>query len=88
WQRGRPPFYNYIDAVLLPDVPRDKAYTFRVQKGNIDLGTHPTYPPEDNGSQKVNFLEYNEGYGIRDDTSIGVYARDPETESEHLVAQW
>jgi hypothetical protein len=88
WQRGNAPFYNYIDAVLLPHAPRDKAYTFRVQKGNIDLGIRPTYEAEDNGSQKINFLEYNNGYGIRDDTPIRVYMKDPVTETEHLVAQW
>lgn len=88
WQHGNAPFYNYVDAVFLPNVPRDKPYTFRVQKGDVDLGTRPTYELEDDGSQKVNFTEYNAGYGIRDDTPINIYARDPETDTEHLVARW
>ncbi|KAI0340590.1 fungal immunomodulatory protein [Trametopsis cervina] len=88
WIRGNPPWSNYLDGVVFPNVRQDESYTFRLQKGNVDLGTQPSYAVDEDGSQKVNFLEYNAGYGIRDDTRIQVYARDPRSEGERLVAQW
>lgn len=88
WIRGNPPWSNYVDGVMFPNVRQDGSYTFRLQKGNVDLGTQPSYAVGEDGSQKVNFLEYNAGYGIRDDTRIQVYVSGLGTGGEHLVAQW
>lgn len=72
-------------------LPSDKQYQYRVVKGDTDLGIKSTYPREANGSQRINLLEYNEGYGVRDTEPIKVYAVDPEEEEgnkEILVASW
>ena len=58
--------------------------------GEQDLGIRPTYRRNTDGSQSVNLLEYNRGYGIHSSSSIKVYAEDPDgAEGETvLVAKW
>ncbi|KLO20748.1 kinase-like protein [Schizopora paradoxa] len=89
WKRGNPSIY--IDELTIPLLPSDKQYQYRVVKGDTDLGIKETYPREIGGSQRINLLEYNEGYGIQDTVPIKVYAVDPEEEEgnrETLVASW
>lgn len=86
WGRGSPS--SYIDNVTFPHVLTDKAYKYRVVKGGQDLGVRDSYAVASNGSQKVNFLEYNSGYGIPDSTTIQVYVIDPSTGNQYLIAQW
>ncbi|KAI9155630.1 immunomodulatory [Paramyrothecium foliicola] len=86
WGRGRP--RNYIDSVVFTRVLADKPYHYRVYKGGQDLGVRDAYPIAEDGSQRLNFLEWNSGYGIRDTTTIQVYVVDPDTEYDYLVAQW
>jgi hypothetical protein len=86
WGRGRP--QNYIDNVVFPRVLRDKTYQYRLVKGDQDLGVRDAYAVAPDGSQRLNFLEWNSGYGIRDTTTIKVFAVDPDNGEEYLVAQW
>jgi len=88
WKRGSP--RNYIDVLSIPEPPSDREYQYRVVKGGVDLGIKPTYNRDRDGSQSVNLLEYNRGYGISDRTPIKVYAvgQDGEEKVETLVAQW
>jgi hypothetical protein len=86
WGRGRP--QNYIDNVTFPKVLRDKVYKYRVQKGSQGLGVRAANAVAPDGSQRINFLEWNSGYGIADTTTIKVFAVDPDSGTEHLVAQW
>ncbi len=60
-------------------------------KGDTDLGIKSTYAREANGSQRINLLEYNQGYGVQDTIPIKVFAVDPDEEEgskEILVASW
>nr|7WDM_A Chain A, Immunomodulatory protein [Ganoderma microsporum] len=86
WGRGRPS--SFIDTVTFPTVLTDKAYTYRVVVSGKDLGVRPSYAVESDGSQKINFLEYNSGYGIADTNTIQVYVIDPDTGNNFIVAQW
>lgn len=77
--------------MTIPVLPSDKQYQYRVVKGDTDLGIRPTYTRGVNGSQDVNLLEYNGGYGIHDSVLIKVYAVDPDEEegnNETLIASW
>jgi hypothetical protein len=86
WGRGSPS--SYIDNVTFPRVLNDKEYKYRIVKGDKDLGVREAYSVQSDGSQKVNFLEYNAGYGIEDRTTIKVYAVDPDSGNQYLVARW
>lgn len=87
WTRGSP--HNFIDALTIPQPPTDKEYKYRVTKGDANLGIKTTYAPNADGSQTINLLEYNQGYGITDGVPIEVYAVDPDEEgAEVLVAKW
>ncbi|CAM1507715.1 Fc.00g045630.m01.CDS01 [Cosmosporella sp. VM-42] len=90
WGRGSP--NTYVDNVTFPRVLTDKAYKYRVIKGGWtsgqDLGVRKAYAVESDGSQKVNFLEYNSGCGIADSSIIQVYIVDPDNGNQYLVAQW
>lgn len=86
WTRGRPS--SYIDSVTFPRVFTDKRYTYRVRMGGKDLGVRDPYGVQSDGSQKVNFLEYNSGHGIADKTTICVSVIDPDTCNEYLIAKW
>ncbi|TFK67614.1 kinase-like protein [Pluteus cervinus] len=85
WIRGNPP--SYIDSVTLAHIPDHEGYGYRVAKGDTDLGIRPGYAPEPDGSQRVNLLEYNQGYGIADHIPIKVFAIDPKDSSEMMVAE-
>ncbi|KAI0280321.1 immunomodulatory protein FIP-Fve, partial [Russula brevipes] len=61
WKRGSP--RNYIDVLTIPEPPSDREYQYRVVKGGVDLGIKPTYNRDRDGTQSVNLLEYNRGYG-------------------------
>ena len=56
-------------------------------KGDADLGFRPTYERDPDGSQRVNLLEYNQGYGISDRIRIRVYAED-EVGLTEMIAEW
>jgi len=89
WKRGSPNIY--IDELTIPVLPSDKQYQYRVVKGETDLGIKSTYPREANGSQRINLLEYNAGYGLHEATPIKVFAVDPDEHkgsNETLVASW
>ncbi|KAF8641977.1 hypothetical protein AX16_009765 [Volvariella volvacea WC 439] len=86
WQRGNPS--SYIDAVVFPRVLTNKAYQYRVVTGDKDLGIKPSYSVQPDGSQKVNLLEYNGGYGVADTTTIKIYVVDPSNGNQYLIAQW
>ena len=40
------------------------------------------------GSQVVDFLAYNRGYGIDEALTIRVYAVAPDSGNQYLIAQW
>lgn len=86
WTRGSPS--SFINSVTFPQVLTDKPYTYRVIKGDQDLGIRPSYEVQPGGSQTVNLLEYNEGYGVPERIPVKVLAVDPEDQGETLVAQW
>ena len=78
----------YVNSVTIPYVPSDKQYTYRVVKGQSDLGTKKTYERNPDGSQTINFLEYNSGYGIIDSTHVKVFATDSQSGREFLAVEW
>ncbi|KAI0364733.1 immunomodulatory protein [Pilatotrama ljubarskyi] len=86
WTRGTP--NNYIDSVTFPRVLADKVYTYRLMVDENDLGITKPYSVQSDGSQKVNFLEYNKGYGIDQAHKIRVYVVDSDTQNQYLVAEW
>ncbi|KAI0315158.1 immunomodulatory protein [Amylostereum chailletii] len=86
WERGNPG--SYINTVTFPKALTDQGYQYRVRKGTTDLGVRGGYTVQPDGSQKVNFLDYNGGRGIEDSTTIKVYVVDPTTQNEYLIAQW
>ncbi len=84
--RGSPS--SYIDNVTFPKVLADKKYQYRVVAAGKDLGVRAGYTVQSDGSQKVNFLDYNAGGGIPDSQTIKVYAVDPDSGNQYLVSQW
>lgn len=86
WGRGNPS--TYVDNVTFPKVLTDKVYKYRVVKGTTDLGIKDSYAVNADGSQKVNLLEYNQGYGIADTITIKIYIVDPDSNAQYLIAQW
>ncbi|KAJ4171183.1 hypothetical protein NW754_007329 [Fusarium falciforme] len=86
WGRGNP--NSYIDNLTFPRVLTNKPYKYRVVKAGQDLGVRDSYSVQSDGSQKVNFLEYNAGRGIADTQTIQVYVVDPDNGNQYLVAQW
>ncbi|KDQ10166.1 hypothetical protein BOTBODRAFT_164106 [Botryobasidium botryosum FD-172 SS1] len=84
WVKDR----QYINSVTFAKVLADKAYTYRVMAGDKDLGVKPSYAVGSDGSQKINFLEYNGGYGIDGNANtVYVYVVDPETGNQYKIAQ-
>ena len=86
WGRGSPS--SYIDNVTFPRVLTNKTYQYRVVKGDEDMGVRDSHPVTADGSQKVNLLEYNAGYGIPDTTPIKVFVVDPSNGNQYLIAKW
>ena len=86
WKRGNP--NNFIDSVTFPKVLADKNYSYRVVVDGNDLGTKSVHSVADDGSQKVNLLDYNKGYGVKDTSSIKIYVVDPDNGNQYLVASW
>ncbi|RDX48127.1 immunomodulatory protein FIP-Fve [Lentinus brumalis] len=86
WGHGNPS--SYIDNVTFKKVITLKDFEYRVVAGGKDLGVRAAYGVQSDGSQKVNFLEYNNGYGIADSQTIKVYTVDPDNGNQYLVAQW
>ncbi|KAH9846269.1 fungal immunomodulatory protein Fve-domain-containing protein [Lenzites betulinus] len=71
-----------------PRVLTDGHYAYRVRVDDTDLGVVRLYAVAADGSQTVNLLEYNKGYGVEQARKIRVYVVDAETQNEYLVAQW
>jgi hypothetical protein len=86
WDRGSPP--TFIDNLTFKKVLTDKPYRYRVVAGSSDLGVKEAYEVQLDGSQKLNFLEWNKGFGINDKETIKVYVVDPVDDSSTLIAQW
>ena len=86
WKRGTP--NSYIDSVTFPKVLTDKNYSYRVVVDGNDLGTQAGYSVGADGSQVVNLLEFNKGYGVKDTSSIKIYVVDPDDGNQYLVASW
>lgn len=86
WVRGNPS--SYIDNVIFSKVITLKTFKYRVVAGGSDLGVRNAYSVQSDGSQKINFLEFNAGRGIEDSKRIQVYAVDPDNGNQYLVAQW
>ncbi|KAF9472457.1 hypothetical protein BDN70DRAFT_900529 [Pholiota conissans] len=78
---------HYVDEVTIPVVLIDKQYKYRILSGGSDLGIRDAYELSADGSQRINFLEYNKGYGIIDSMHIKVFVVDPDG-NEALVAYW
>ncbi|KAF9472453.1 kinase-like protein [Pholiota conissans] len=78
----------YVNSTTFLFIPTDKQYTYRVVKGTSDLGVRKTYERNPDGSQTINFLEYNEGFGIIDSTHIKVFATDSGNGREFLAVEW
>lgn len=85
WMRGTPE--ALVVAVTFPRVLVDKHYSYRVVCGDIDLGTKRAQGTQIDGSETVNFLEYNHGAGIPETQHIRVYVVDPDSGNQYLVAQ-
>ncbi|KAJ3551890.1 hypothetical protein NM688_g4448 [Phlebia brevispora] len=77
-----------VEGVTFPFVLAGKPYTYRVINGDTDLGVVKTRPLNSDGSQSVDFLEYNAGKGIDDKNYIKVFVVDPETNENILLAKW
>ena len=86
WVRGNPS--SFVDNVIFPKVLTDKKYSYRVIVSGNDLGVRVGYSVQSDGSQKVNFLEYNAGRGIADSNTIQVYVVDPDDNNNYLIAQF
>ena len=86
WGRGNPS--SYIDNVTFPKVLDTKSFKYRVIKGTTDLGVDAGFAVTSTGGNRVNFLQFNAGYGIPDTTPIKVYVVDPDTGNQWLVAEW
>ncbi|KAI0630620.1 Fve family of fungal immunomodulatory protein [Trametes polyzona] len=85
WTRGDPD--TVIVAVTFPRVLADKRYSYRVLCGDVDLGIRGEQAIQSDGSQTVNFLEYNHGVGVSQKDHIRVYIVDPDNGNQYLVAQ-
>jgi hypothetical protein len=85
WMRGSPS--SYIDSVMFSKVLTDKNYSYHVVKDGTNLGVRAADAVQSDGSQKVNFLEYNAGCGIDQDSMIKVYVVDLDTGNQYKVAQ-
>ncbi|RPD64156.1 immunomodulatory protein FIP-Fve [Lentinus tigrinus ALCF2SS1-7] len=86
WGRGNPS--SYIDNITFKKVITTKNFKYRVVSAGNDLGVRDAYSVQSDGSQKVNFLDYNAGRGIEDTKRIQVYVVDPDNGNQYLVAQW
>ena len=78
----------YVDGVLFPRVLRDQLYSYRVVVGEQDFGTLEGAPVAGDGSQMVDFMNYNQGYGIDETITVRVYAVAPDSGNQYLIAQW
>ncbi|TBU30551.1 immunomodulatory protein [Dichomitus squalens] len=83
WIDGGP---RYINGVVFPKVLTDKNYSYRVESDR-DYGVRAGYQVQADGSQKVNFLDYNYGLGIEPYRGIKVYVVDPDDGKNYLVAE-
>ncbi|KAI0063124.1 Fve-domain-containing protein [Artomyces pyxidatus] len=86
WKGNNPT--TYIDSITFDKVLTDKVYQYRVVKGTRNLGIMPPPKVQPDGSQTVNLLEYNGGYGIPATLRIQIFVRDPATGNEYKIAQW
>ncbi|KAM6502916.1 immunomodulatory protein FIP-Fve [Amanita muscaria] len=73
------PTSGYTDAVTFPKVLANKAYKYQVVVDGVSKGIRRDHSVAPDGSQKINFLDYNAGYGIPNKSSTQVYAVDPDT---------
>ena len=78
----------YVDGVVFPRVLTDQPYAYRIVVGEEDFGALQGAPATMDGSQVVDFLAYNRGYGIDEALTIRVYAVAPDSGNQYLIAQW
>ena len=64
----------------------DNEYTYRVLVDGTDLGVRRANGVQMDGSQMLNFCDWNKGSRIRDRCQTRVYVVDLDTESQYLVA--
>lgn len=86
WGHGNP--NTYIDNVTFPCVLTDKQYTYRVCWDDTSLGIKNALAVQSDGSQLLDFGQWNSGRGINQTHRIRVYVVDPDNGSQYLVAQW
>ncbi|TFK88430.1 immunomodulatory protein FIP-Fve [Polyporus arcularius HHB13444] len=86
WGRGNP--RSYIDNVTFPKVMTTKNFKYRVVADESDFGVRDAYGVQSDGSQKLNFLDWNAQHGIADSKTIKVYSVDPDSGNQYLVARW
>ncbi|KIL63837.1 hypothetical protein M378DRAFT_79184 [Amanita muscaria Koide BX008] len=79
------PMPGFTDAVTFPKVLADKAYEYQVIVDGVSKGIRRDYSVAPDGSQKVNFLGYNEGHGILNSSNTQVYVVDPETNIAYYI---
>lgn len=81
WGHGNPS--TFIDNVTFPRVLTDKQYAYRVYRDGTDLGTRSAFAVQSDGSQKLDFLQWNGGHGIIQLHRIRVYLVDPDNECQY-----
>ncbi|TKH17348.1 hypothetical protein FC694_09245 [Bacillus wiedmannii] len=77
---------TYINGIFFSKVPKSPVYQYKLVVNGKDYGTRNRYNLESDGSLKINFLDYNLGRGFKETDSIRVYAVDPVSHKEYLVA--
>ncbi|EJD51339.1 hypothetical protein AURDEDRAFT_57009 [Auricularia subglabra TFB-10046 SS5] len=83
WKRGDSNVH--IDRLVIPQPPGGGTYLYRVLKDETDLGVRPTYLLEADGSQVVNLLEYNQGYGIHDSRRVRVFVGEEGSDGREIL---
>ncbi|KAI0063118.1 Fve-domain-containing protein [Artomyces pyxidatus] len=86
WKGNNP--FTHIHSITFDRVLRDKVYQYRVVRGTQNLGIRAPPKVQSDGSQTVNLLDYNGGYGIPATLRIQIFVRDPATGNEYKIAQW
>ncbi|MCR6850436.1 binary toxin-like calcium binding domain-containing protein [Bacillus sp. IBL03825] len=83
---------GYVNGIQFSRVPTYQKYQYKwvVSGGNFekDYGPYDIRNLESDKSLKINFPDYNNGFGIPVTSVIKMYAVDPISHKEYLVAKW